>query len=83
VIPTLVGVPIARALLVIAIDLADETIHIDNESILTRSRPCCPGPLEAVSEYPVELADVPESERTKKRPQRRRRRDPMPSTAQV
>jgi hypothetical protein len=68
VIPALSGVPIAGTLLVIAIDLANEAVDIDKEAILARSGTGRPRPPEAVSEYPVKLADMPEGERAKERP---------------
>jgi len=77
VIPVLVGVPIAGTLLVIAIDLTNERINIHNEPIVAWSGACRPRPPEAVSEYSVELADVPEGERPQERPERRRSRHSM------
>ena len=77
-IPALVGVPVAGALLVIAVDLADERIDINDESILARPGTRRPRARQAVSQHPVELADMPERERPQERPQRRRRRHRMP-----
>ena len=76
-IPALVGVPVAGALLVIAIDLADERIDIDDEPIVARAGARRPRALEALSQHPVELADMPERERAQERPERRRRRHSM------
>ena len=72
VIPPLVGVPVAGALLPVAIDLTDKAVHIDDESLTTWAGAGRPGPHETVSQHAVELADVPERERAQKRPQRRR-----------
>jgi hypothetical protein len=38
----------------------------------------CPRALKTVGEHPVQLADMPERERPQERPQRRRRRHPVP-----
>jgi hypothetical protein len=66
------GVPIAGTLLHVAVNLADEAVHIHNESILARTGTRRPRPPEAVSEHPVELADMPERERPQERTERRR-----------
>ena len=68
VIPTLVGVPVAGALLVIPIDLADERIDVHDKPILARTGARRPCPTQAVGEYPVKLANMPERERPQKRP---------------
>jgi hypothetical protein len=63
-----VGVPKAGALLVIAIDLADEAVHVDNETLIAGTGACHPRTSQAVCQHPVELADMPKRERPQKRP---------------
>ena len=72
------GVPIAGPLLVMAIDLTDETVHVDDQPLLARSGTRRPRSPQCLREHPVKLADMTEGERAQKRPQRRRGRDPMP-----
>jgi hypothetical protein len=73
-----VGVPIVGALFVIAVYLANEAVHIDDQPLIARAGTCRPRAPETVSQHLVELADVPKGERAQKRAQRRRRRDTMP-----
>jgi hypothetical protein len=63
VIAKLAGVPVAGALLVIAVDLADEAVDIDHQRQLTRSRAGLPRPRERHVEHVVELADMPKRAR--------------------
>lgn len=65
----LAGVAVAGALLVVSVDLADNAVRT------TTSR-ASPGPAPAAhahsNQLPVELTELPESERVQKRSQRRR-----------
>jgi hypothetical protein len=49
---------------------------VDHQPAVARSGAGLPGTLERLAEQRVELAHVPERERTQERPQHRRRRDP-------
>ena len=77
VIAALVGVAVAGALLVIAVYLADEAVDVDDEALTARAGTSRPGAPETVGQHPIELADMPERERTQKRAQCRRRRNAM------
>ena len=77
-IPELLGVPVAGALFLVAVDLADEAVDIDHQRPVTRPGARGPRARERLVEHPVELPDVPEGERPQKRPERRRRHHPMP-----
>jgi hypothetical protein len=70
------GVPVGRAALQAAADLADEAVDIDDEPAITGTRARLPRPLNRLAEQRVELADMPERKRPQERPQRRRCRDP-------
>jgi transposase len=70
------GVAEARALLVIAVDLADETIDVDQQPPVARARAGLPRPRKRAVEHPVQLAHVAEGKRAQKRAQRRRRGHP-------
>ena len=65
-------VAVAGALLLIAIDLADETVDVDDEPFSTRAGSGGPRPLKADRQDTVELADMTERERAQKRAQRGR-----------
>jgi hypothetical protein len=78
VIPELLGVPVAGALLLLAADLADEAVDIDHQRSLSGAGARLPRPRERDIEDSVELADMPERERTQKRPERGRRHHPVP-----
>jgi hypothetical protein len=78
VVATLAGIAKRSALLVIAVDLTDERIDVDRQTLLARSRAGCPCPPKALREHPIELTDMPEGERAQERPQRRRRADAVP-----
>ena len=78
VIPALVGVPVAGALLVRAVDLADKRIDIHDQSPVARAGTSDPRAPQALCQHPVKLADMPERERAQERPKRRGCRDAMP-----
>ncbi len=70
------GVAVRGALLQRAADLADEAVDIDHQPALARPGAGPPRACQRLAQQPVELAHVPERERTQERAQRRRRRDP-------
>ena len=72
------GVSVGGALLLVAADLADEAVDVDDQPPVAGARAGLPGPLDRLPEQRVELAHVPERERPQKRSKRRRRRDPSP-----
>jgi hypothetical protein len=72
VIPTLGGVPIARALLLIAVHLTDETVDVDHQALVTGSGASSPRAGDQQAQTWSKFADIPERERAQKRPQRRR-----------
>ena len=78
VIPKLAGVPVARALLTVGVDFADEAVDVDHQWPVPRSAAGGPRAGERDIEHAVELADVPERERAQERPECRRRHHPVP-----
>src|SRR4029077_13906850 len=76
VIPALFGVPETDTLLLIAVGLADEAVHVNDQPLDARAGARPPRAHQRQVEYPVELAHMPESKRPQKRPQRRGRRQP-------
>jgi len=70
------GVAVGGALLGIAVHLADEAVDIDDESAGAGPGAGLPRALKGAAEQRVEVADMPEGERTQERPERRRRRHP-------
>ncbi len=70
------GVSKASALLFIAVDLADETVDVDHEAIITGAGAGPPRARESLRQQPVELTDMPKGERPQERPQCRRGRQP-------
>jgi hypothetical protein len=71
------GIAERGALLGAAEDLADKGIDIDHQAPVARARAGRPRARQRLAQHAVELADVPERERAQKRPQRRRRHDPV------
>jgi len=67
------GVAERRALLAVAVDLADEAVDVDHQTPVAGTGPRLPRPLERLGQQPVELTDMPERERTQERAERRRR----------
>ncbi len=65
-----------RALLGVAVHLADEGVDVDDQARLTGAGTGLPRARERLAEHAVELAHVPERERAQERPQRRGRRHP-------
>jgi hypothetical protein len=78
VIAELLGVSVGRALLVIAVDLPDEAVDIDHQTLTCRAGALSPRPPQRLVEDMVELAHMPERERPQERPQRRRGHHRMP-----
>jgi len=76
VIPQLFGVAEPAALLVIATDLPDEAVNVDQQPLGPWARADFPRAGKGFTEYLVELADMPESERPQERSQRGGRRHP-------
>jgi hypothetical protein len=76
VIPALLGVPETDSLLLAAVRLPDETVDIDNETLITRTGARPPRTRQCLCQYAVELAHVTEGERPQKRPERGGRRQP-------
>ena len=68
VIPALVGVPVAGALLLIAIDLTDKAVDVNDHPGVARAGTSRPRPANALREDSVELTDMSERERAQKRP---------------
>jgi hypothetical protein len=71
-------VPVAGALLLIAVDLADEAVQIHDQRPTARTRARLPRPRERNVQHPVELANMPERERAQERPERRGRHHSIP-----
>jgi hypothetical protein len=78
VIPELAGVPVAGALLLLAVDLADEAVEIDHQRPVPGSRPGLPRARERDIKHAVELADMPERERPQERSERGGGHHPVP-----
>jgi hypothetical protein len=76
VIPALARIANSRALLLIAVDLADEAVDVNDQPALTRSSARRPRARQRHVEHTVKLADMTERERPQKRAQRRRGRNP-------
>ena len=76
VVAALLGVAEARALLVVAVHLADEAVDIDDEAPGAGAGARPPGARQRLGEQPVELAHVAEGERAQERAQRRGCRQP-------
>jgi hypothetical protein len=70
------GVAEPHTLLAVAVYLADEAVHVDDEPLIARAGARPPCSRERLIEHPVELAHVAEGERPKERPERRGRRQP-------
>jgi hypothetical protein len=70
------GVAVGRSLLLVAADLADEAVDVDDQPPGPGAGAGPPRALKRLAEQRVELAHMPEGERAQKRSQRRRRRDP-------
>ena len=79
----LAGVAVRGALLVVAVDLADERVDVDDQPPVAGAGARRPRARERLGEHAVELADVPERERAQERAERRRRRTRCPSTSAV
>jgi hypothetical protein len=69
------GVAKPGALLVIAMNLTDKRININNQPVAAGAGAGRPRARQAVGQDAIELADMPERERAQKRAQRRGRRD--------
>ena len=59
------------ALLRVAVDLTDRGVHVDRHRPALRPGARRPGPPDRLGDHRVELADMPERERSQERPQRR------------
>jgi hypothetical protein len=70
VVAALTGVAERGALLEPAVDLADERVDIDDQPPLARTGARRPRAGECVAQPAVELADMPEGERSEERPER-------------
>jgi hypothetical protein len=77
VVAELAGVAVARAVLLLAVNLLDERVNIDRQAPLAGASAGPPRPAEQLPEDPVELANMPERERPQKCPQRRGRHHAM------
>ena len=77
VVAELLGVAIGGTVLLLAVDLVDGRVDVDDEAFVTRSRPERPRGAEGLADDPLELADVAEGERAQEGPERRRRHHPM------
>jgi hypothetical protein len=64
------GVAVAGTLLVVAVDLADRGVHVHGQRPVTGTRAGHPCSAQQLAEHAVELADVPEGERSQPRPDR-------------
>ena len=82
-IPPLVGVPIAGALLVIAIDLADEAVHIHDQSLLARAGARRPRPTRQSASTRSSWRTCPKVNARKNVPSVDGADTPCPSTARV
>lgn len=71
------GVPVARALLLVAVDLSDETVDVDHQSLCARACAGVPRAAQGLGEDTVELADMPEAEPAQEHPERRGRHRTM------
>jgi hypothetical protein len=64
------GVAVAGTLLVVAVGLADRGVHVHGQRPVTGTRAGHPCSAQQLAEHAVELADVPEGERSQPRPDR-------------
>jgi hypothetical protein len=70
VVSELAGVAVGGALLLVAVDLTDERINVDDEPLIAGAGAGRPRPLQRQAEDLVQLAHVPERERTQERAER-------------
>jgi hypothetical protein len=78
VVAELTRVPVAGALLRVAVHLADERVEVEHQPPLTGAGARLPRASQRLGQDAVELAHVPEGERAQERPQRRRGQHPVP-----
>ena len=74
------GVAEARALLVVAVDLADRGVDVEHHRPVARAGAHGPGPAQRLARDDVELAEMTEGERAQERPDRRRVPSPDAAT---
>ncbi len=73
-VPALFGVPETDTLLLVAIGLADEAVHVNDQPLGARTGARSPCTHQRLIEYSIELAHMPESKRPQKRSECRGRR---------